>query len=523
MPFNWNSLRPESEPTDRQISLVREIAGTYMITGRGLADHKKRGELGKERHLLGEVIQLGLIRNDWNHYYPTFLGLFYVDSHLRDKCAEALDLILKSVKALYVKAAGQFSFSQINNQIIESLTVHTATSKQLVAPADILQTYVPRALIFLQDFRQFVNVPQFNPFDVSALRIMGTDTMFDYEGLQQAWKYELDQRPKSVRTDAPTNRESGPKPPAISNESSKKVFVIHGRDERLRKGMFDFLRALHLEPLEWTKAIQLTEKPSPYIGEILDAAFKHAQAAVVLLSPDDEAKLRADLLQADDSPSEQVLTGQARPNVLFEAGMAFGTHENETVLVQFGQVRPFSDILGRHIVRMDNSVAKRQELALKLKIAGCSVDIDGTDWHTTGDLMPPTQKTGVNSNAVAYSISSSPATWKPAAALQCQTGGTELRNELVLKDTNLFELMSVELLSSSGAKLADIKIDPGQVSKGFRLHIQHADILKLTSRGYRSGSIQYSVRRGYDPYTGTIPFETETVTVANKDWIRLVG
>jgi predicted nucleotide-binding protein len=524
MQFDWNLLRPESEPSDRQRSLAHEIAGTYLITGLGISDHQKKGELGKDRHLLGELIQLGLIRSDGNRFYPTFQGLYHVDSQLRDKCAEALDLILKSIKTLYVSAPGRYSFQQINDQIMESVTVHTATSKQLVAPADMLHTYIPRALIFLLDFRQFVNVLQSNFPDVSGFSVMGTDTMFDYENLQQAWKYEAEQRPKLVRANPTASEQAGPKPPAISNEPGKKVFVIHGRDERLRKGMFDFLRALHLEPLEWTKAIQLTGKPSPYIGEILDAAFNHAQAAVVLLSPDDEAKLRADLLQADDSPSEKVLTGQARPNVLFEAGMAFGSHENQTVLVQFGQVRPFSDIAGRHIVKMDNSVAKRQELGLKLKTAGCSVDMDGTDWHTTGDLRAPNENPGTSSKEIAFPIGiSGSAIWQPSAALQCQTVNSEIRNELILKDSKLFELMSVELLAPSGAKLADIKISTETLSTGFRVHIPHAEIVKLTNRNYKSGLIRYNVRRGDDPYIGTIPFEAEAVFIANTQWIRLVG
>jgi predicted nucleotide-binding protein len=182
------------------------------------------------------------------------------------------------------------------------------------------------------------------------------------------------------------------KPETLANKS-RKVFVIHGRDERLRAAIFTFLHSLGLEPLEWTMAIQLTGKSSPYIGEILEAAFNHAQAAVVLLSPDDEARLRADLLQADDPPSEKMLAGQARPNVLFEAGMAFASHPNQTVLVQLGQVKPFSDVAGRHVVKMDNSVQKRQEFALKLKTAGCSVNMEGTDWHTSGDLTPPIQNT----------------------------------------------------------------------------------------------------------------------------------
>jgi hypothetical protein len=62
-----------------------------------------------------------------------------------------------------------------------------------------------------------------------------------------------------------------------------KVFVVHGRDDRLRQDLFDFLRALGLTPIEWAEAIKLTGKGSPYIGEILDSVFGHAQAIVVLL------------------------------------------------------------------------------------------------------------------------------------------------------------------------------------------------------------------------------------------------
>jgi len=175
----------------------------------------------------------------------------------------------------------------------------------------------------------------------------------------------------------------------VDKERSRRVFVIHGRDERLRRGMFEFLRSIGLEPLEWTKAIALTGKASPYIGEILKAAFNHALAVVALFSPDDEARLRGEFLKDDDPPYERELTGQARANVLFESGMALASHEDQTVLLQFGKARPFTDVGGRHVVMMDNSVAKRQELAMKLKTAGCTVDLDGTDWHTAGDLTPP--------------------------------------------------------------------------------------------------------------------------------------
>ncbi len=165
-----------------------------------------------------------------------------------------------------------------------------------------------------------------------------------------------------------------------------KVFVVHGRNGAVRKAMFDFLRSVGLDPMEWTKAIAGTGKTNPSIHEVLDHAFKTAGAVVVLLTPDDQVKLRKQFAQSDDPEYELRLVGQARPNVLFEAGMAMGSHPNSTVLVQVGNVKPFSDIGGRHVTRLGNDTESRQEFATKLRNAGCDVDTDGSDWHSTGDF-----------------------------------------------------------------------------------------------------------------------------------------
>jgi CAP12/Pycsar effector protein, TIR domain len=49
-----------------------------------------------------------------------------------------------------------------------------------------------------------------------------------------------------------------------------KVFVIHGRDKRLRDGIFTFLRSIGLDPIEWREAVGMTGKSAPYIGEVLE-------------------------------------------------------------------------------------------------------------------------------------------------------------------------------------------------------------------------------------------------------------
>ena len=151
--------------------------------------------------------------------------------------------------------------------------------------------------------------------------------------------------------------------------------------------MFNFLRALDLDPIEWSEAIRMTGKGSPYIGEVLDAAFAAAQAVVVLQTPDDVAHLHESLTYPGDPETEAQM--QPRPNVLFEAGMALGRNEDRTIIVELGRVKSFSDIHGRHVVRLSNDIAPRQELATRLETAGCAVRTSGTDWHTAGDLTPP--------------------------------------------------------------------------------------------------------------------------------------
>ena len=171
-------------------------------------------------------------------------------------------------------------------------------------------------------------------------------------------------------------------------KNAKKVFVVHGRNLAARDAMFAFLRTIGLEPIEWSTAISATGSASPYIGQALDAAFEMAQAVVVLLTPDDIAYLRSEYANGDDDP-ERVPSPQARPNVLFEAGMAMGRHPERTVLVELGSLRAFSDVAGRHAVRLDNSSQKRNDLANRLKDAGCDVSIAGSDWLSAGDFTPP--------------------------------------------------------------------------------------------------------------------------------------
>jgi predicted nucleotide-binding protein len=382
MPIDWEKIQPSPQLDEFSRDLLLSIAQQFFETGKGVPDHAKRVELGKRRQVLNELAQRNLICNIGNKYYPAFAAVRFLPPEQRARCEDATTWVFRAFQELY-KAGGVQSVAlveisdQINRMASELIGAETARL----------------GVLFTRDFPNYFGNIEYSP-DAPIKGASVWDHILDFEDLQEAWQEENARRqPQKVSApleEDPNKLEASHQTKALASPSEKlrRVFVIHGRDERLRIGIFTFLRALGLEPIEWTRAMSLTGKASPYIGEILDSAFRHAQAVVVLLTPDDEARLREELVHPDDPSHEKILTGQARPNVLFEAGMAFASHPDQTVLVQVGQIRPFSDIAGRHIVRMDNSVQKRHELLNKLKTARCSVDTEGTDWQTVGDLTP---------------------------------------------------------------------------------------------------------------------------------------
>jgi predicted nucleotide-binding protein len=161
--------------------------------------------------------------------------------------------------------------------------------------------------------------------------------------------------------------------------------------------MFEFLRALSLNPLEWSKAVLQTGKggANTHVDDIIDSAMAKVQAVVVIFSPDDLACLRPCFVAKGEAATEGKPKGQPRPNVIFEAGLAFGRHPEKTLLVQVGTVKSFSDIAGKHVVRLSNDASKRTEVANRLNNIGCSIDLTGTDWLSAGDFTPKKDKKAV--------------------------------------------------------------------------------------------------------------------------------
>ncbi|WP_405739928.1 nucleotide-binding protein [Streptomyces sp. NBC_00028] len=173
---------------------------------------------------------------------------------------------------------------------------------------------------------------------------------------------------------------------AARPEDRHGVFLVHGRDDAAAGALRDLLRALGLKVIEWENAVRATGEASPYVGDVVLAGLRLAQAVVILATPDDLVRIRPDLAGKDEAMHEIKESGQARANVIYEAGIADALARRRTVLVEVGRVKSFSDVAGRLVIRLDGTAASRHELAKRLSYTGLEVDQRGDDWLRAGDF-----------------------------------------------------------------------------------------------------------------------------------------
>jgi hypothetical protein len=125
-----------------------------------------------------------------------------------------------------------------------------------------------------------------------------------------------------------------------------------------------------------------------HVDDVIYGAMQEVQGVLVMFSPDEEARLKSRFCsRLDKKKGFDKLDGQARPNVIFEAGLALGAHSKKTLLVQVGNVRDISDIAGKHLVHLSNSAVSRKELAQRLQTKlKFKVDTTGNDWLRIGNF-----------------------------------------------------------------------------------------------------------------------------------------
>jgi len=117
----------------------------------------------------------------------------------------------------------------------------------------------------------------------------------------------------------------------------------------------------------------------------VESGFAMGHAAVVVLTPDEDSKLRSRFAKSADEGRPRP---QPRPNVLIEAGMALALFPRKTILVKIGDVGSLpSDLGGRDVLKMDNTPEKRLEFIQRLKSVGCAVDDSSKEWLAAGDFQ----------------------------------------------------------------------------------------------------------------------------------------
>lgn len=163
---------------------------------------------------------------------------------------------------------------------------------------------------------------------------------------------------------------------AMQNPQS--VFIIHGRNFAAKNAVEQFLRSLKLEPIDFDELA--ADLGAAFIGDIVREGMRRAQGILAVFTADEIASLRSEYHQDHDSPEDKS-RWQSRPNVIFEAGMAYGSAPDRTILAVLGsETKLFSDVKGMHLTFLGNGQDARGRLRQKLIGAKCDVDLRSTAW-----------------------------------------------------------------------------------------------------------------------------------------------
>lgn len=168
--------------------------------------------------------------------------------------------------------------------------------------------------------------------------------------------------------------QSAPSHQTARHDGLPRVFVVQGRDQIAAGQVRTFLRGVQLNPLSW-EDVKKECGTNPTTFDIVRKGLELAEITVVVLSGDDQARLRPDLLETNDGDHERNPTPQPRQNVLLEAGMALGMRPERTVMVRTTKLREISDFSGIHWVTMKGTPSARQDFAQELTKALKAADV----------------------------------------------------------------------------------------------------------------------------------------------------
>jgi predicted nucleotide-binding protein len=162
------------------------------------------------------------------------------------------------------------------------------------------------------------------------------------------------------------------------------VFVVRGRDKEAYDALAAFLTALDIRIVTWDDATRGVGSGSPHTLDIVRSGIDMSDAVVVLMTPDDLRQVKPEFGLPTDDSREGRASGQARQNVVFEAGWAMALNQHRVVLVRVGEVRNLSDIEGLNYVHLTNDISSRRTLIGRLRNCELAIDDSGESWRTAG-------------------------------------------------------------------------------------------------------------------------------------------
>lgn len=190
---------------------------------------------------------------------------------------------------------------------------------------------------------------------------------FEVEPEEVALSTHLAIRKKTVQSKSTAEKDIND----MTEPVSKRIFVVHGRDELSKITVARFLENLKLE------AIILHEQSSSSrtIIEKLEN-YSDVTYAVVLLTPDDVGTLVEN--SSTEKKLKDKLTFRARQNVIFELGYFVGKLGRAKVCALYkGNIELPTDFAGVVYVAMDENGAWKQILARELDEGGLNIDHKG--------------------------------------------------------------------------------------------------------------------------------------------------
>lgn len=153
------------------------------------------------------------------------------------------------------------------------------------------------------------------------------------------------------------------KPAAATAQDKSKVFIVHGHDEAAREMVARFVERLNLQPIilheQANRGKTIIEKLEHY---------SNVGFAIVLLTPDDEGRMKKDGAQLRD---------RARQNVIMELGYFIGLlGRSHVCALHRGSVEIPSDYVGVVFVPLDDGGGWRLQLAKELISADYDIDMN---------------------------------------------------------------------------------------------------------------------------------------------------